>query len=129
MIRSEREAGRLRENVVLEKSKAFAIRIIRLYQFLGDSKREFVLSKQLRRSGTSIGANIREAVQGFSRNDFLYKMNLALEESSETCYWLELLYETDYLSSAQYESIYADAQELLKLLTAIIKTTRPPSTP
>ena len=129
MIRSEREAGRLRENVVPEKSKAFAIRIIRLYQFLGDSKREFVLSKQLLRSGTSIGANIREAVQGFSRNDFLYKMNLALKESSETCYWLELLYETDYLSSAQYESIYADAQELLKLLTAIIKTTRPPSTP
>ena len=129
MIRSEREAGRLRENVVLEKSKAFAIRIIRLYQFLGDSKREFVLSKQLLRSGTSIGANIREAVQGFSRNDFLYKMNLALKESSETFYWLELLYETDYLSSAQYESIYADAQELLKLLTAIIKTTRPPSTP
>ena len=119
----------MRENVVLEKSKAFAIRIIRLYQFLGDSKREFVLSKQLLRSGTSIGANIREAVQGFSRNDFLYKMNLALKECSETCYWLELLYETDYLSSAQYESIYADAQELLKLLTAIIKTTRPPSTP
>ena len=119
----------MRENVVLEKSKAFAIRIIRLYQFLGDSKREFVLSKQLLRSGTSIGANIREAAQGFSRNDFLYKMNLALKECSETCYWLELLYETDYLSAAQYESIYADAQELLKLLTAIIKTTKSPSTP
>ena len=88
-----------------------------------------MLSKQLLRSGTSIGANVREAVQGFSRSDFLYKMNIALKESSETCYWLELLYETGYLSAAQYESVYADAQELFKLLTAIIKTTKPSSTP
>ena len=76
-----------------------------------------------------MGPIFEKLSRGFSRNDFLYKMNLAIKECSETCYWLELLYETDYLSAAQYESIYADAQELLKLLTAIIKTTKSPSTP
>ena len=82
------------------------------------------MSKQILRAGTSIGANVREAVQGFSRNDFIYKMSLALKESSETRYWLELLYETDYLSAGQYESIYSDAVELFSLLTAIVKNTR-----
>ena len=114
----------IRENVVADKSKAFAIRVVRLYQYLKDERREFVLSKQLLRSGTSIGANIREAAQGFSRNDFLFKMNLSLKECSETCYWLELLYATDYLSEGQFQSIYTDAQELLKLLTAICKRTQ-----
>ena len=98
--------------------------MIRLYQLLTAEKKEFVLSKQLLRAGTSIGANVKEATQGFSRNDFLYKMSIALKECSETCYWIELLHETDYLSSSQFESIYADAKELLKMLTSIIKTTK-----
>ena len=116
----------MKENTVETKSKEFAVRIVRLYQFLTEEKREFVLSKQLLRAGTSIGANVREGTQAFSRNDFVFKMNTALKESNETCYWLELLYETDYLSQPQFDSIYADAHELLKLLTAIIKTAKAP---
>ena len=112
----------MRENLIQEKSKRFAIRIIRLYQHLSQEKREFVLSKQLLRSGTSIGANVREAVQGFSRNDFRYKLSLALKESEETQYWLELLHETDYLSPKEFHSIYSDARELTKILTSILKT-------
>ena len=114
----------MKDNIVERKSKAFAVRIIRLVQYLQREKNEFVLSKQLLRSGTSIGANIREAVQGFSKNDFLFKMSIALKECSETRYWLELLVETDYLSSTEFESIYSDASELQKLLTSIVKTTR-----
>ena len=114
----------MKENAVETKSKKFAIRTIRLYQFLTEDKKEYVMSKQVLRAGTSVGANVREAVQGFSRNDFVYKMSLALKECSETRYWLELLYETDYLSDEQYESIYNDAVELFSLLTAIVKNTR-----
>ena len=117
----------MKENAIESKSKSFAIRIIRLYQFLTNEKREYTLSKQLLRAGTSVGANVREGVQGFSRNDFVYKMSLALKECSETCYWLELLYETDYLSPTQYSSIYSDATELFKLLTAIVKSTKEPA--
>ena len=114
----------LKENLVETKSKEFAVRIIRLYQYLVSEKQEYVMSKQLLRSGTSIGANVREGIQGFSKNDFIYKLAIALKESSETQYWLELLYETDYLTKAEFESIYLNAQELTKLLTAIIKTTK-----
>ena len=114
----------MKENAIELKTKSFAVRIIRLYQFLVTEKREFVLSKQLLRAGTSIGANVREGVQGFSRNDFVYKMSIALKECNETCYWLELLRETDFLSSSQYDSIYADATELLKMLTSIVKTVK-----
>ena len=121
-LRNRRRVVLTRENVIQEKSKRFAIRIIRLYQHLSQEKREFVLSKQLLRSGTSIGANVREAVQGFSRSDFRYKMSLALKESEETQYWLELLHETDYLSSKEFDSIYSDARELTKILTSILKT-------
>ena len=111
-----------RENAIERKSFAFAVRIVRLSQFLREEKREFVLSKQILRSGTSIGANVREAVQGFSRSDFRYKMSLALKESEETQYWLELLHETDYLSPKEFDSIYSDARELTKILTSILKT-------
>jgi four helix bundle protein len=110
--------------MVESKSKAFAVRIVRLYQFLTEQKREFVLSKQLLRAGTRIGANIREGTQAFSRNDFVFKMNTALKECNETCYWLEILYETDYLSQSQFDSIYADANELFRLLTSIVKTAK-----
>lgn len=112
------------ENVVADKSKAFAIRIVRLYQFLTVEKKEYVLSKQLLRSGTSIGANIREGMYGQSRADFHTKLTIALKETSETDYWLELLLETDYLTKEQYNSISTDCKELLKLLTAITKKTK-----
>ena len=114
----------MKENVIESRSKSFAVRVVRLYQFLANEQKEFVLSKQLLRAGTSIGANIREGIQGFSRNDFVYRMSIALKECNETCYWLELLHETNYLSPSQFESIYADAKELLKMLTAIVKTTK-----
>lgn len=113
-----------KDNVIVNKSKAFAIRIVRLYQYLCGEKREFVLSKQLLRSGTSIGANVKEAVRGQSKADFISKMSIALKEASETEYWLELLYETDFLDRTQFDSIYADNQELLKILTSIIKSSK-----
>ena len=110
------------KNVIVEKSKTFAIRIIKLYKYLCDERREFVLSKQLLRSGTSIGANVKEAIRGQSRADFYAKMNIALKEASETEYWLELIHESDYIDSKSFESIYSDCQELLRLLMAITKT-------
>ena len=105
-----------------EKSKSFAIRIVRLYQYLKDEKNEYVLSKQLLRSGTSVGANLSEAKYAISRNDFITKQYIALKEVSETLYWLELLFKTDYLSQEQYDSIYQDAEELRKLLSSSTKT-------
>lgn len=110
-----------RENTIVDKSKGFAVRIVKLYQYLCAEKREFVLSKQLLRSGTSIGANVTEAIRGQSKADFISKMSIALKEASETEYWLELLHETDFLDRKQFESIYADNQELLKILTSIVK--------
>ena len=114
----------MKDNIVADKSKAFAIRIIRLYKYLKNEKKEFYLSKQIVRSGTSIGANIREAVLSFSNADFIFKMNTALKEASETEYWLELLYETDFISDTEFNSIYKDCTELVKLLTAIVKTSK-----
>lgn len=106
----------MKDDVILEKSEIFAIRIIRLYQFLTKKKNEYVLSKQVLRSGTSIGANITEAKSAFSKKDFLAKMYIAFKECSETIYWLNLL--------VKYDSINADAVEIRKILSAITKTTR-----
>ena len=114
----------MKENVVRDKSKAFAIRIVRLYQYLCNDKKEYILSKQLLRSGTSVGANVKEALRGQSKPDFSAKMSIALKEISETEYWLEILHETDYLNEAQFTSIYTDCQELLKILYSIVKTAR-----
>ena len=111
-------------NVVKEKSFAFAIRIVNLHRFLSAEKREFVLSKQLLRSGTAIGALVREAEQAESQLDFIHKMAIALKEANETEYWILLLRETEYLFAKESESILADTTELLKLLTSIIKTAR-----
>lgn len=110
------------DNVIVEKSKAFALRIIKLYKYLCNEKKEYILSKQILRSGTSIGANIKEAIRGQSKADFYAKMNIALKESSETEYWLELLYESDYIDEKSFNDIYADCQELLRLLMSITKT-------
>lgn len=111
-------------NIVLDKSKLFAVRTIKLYQYLCNEKSEYILSKQLLRSGTSIGANLKEAIRGQSKADFVAKMNIALKEASEAEYWLELLQETGYLTHMQGESILSDCRELLKLLTSIIKSSR-----
>ena len=108
-------------NAVLDKSKSFSIRIIRLYKYLHDEKHEYVLSKQILRSGTSIGANIREATRGQTTPVFYSKMNIALGEADETAYWLELLYGGEYISKGQFDSIYSDNEELIRLLTSITK--------
>jgi len=110
------------DNAILLKSKAFALRIIRLYQYLSEEKREFILSKQLLRSGTSIGANTREAMRGQSKPDFYSKLNIALKEADESMYWLELVYESGYIDTKQFDSIYADCKELVALLVSITKT-------
>jgi len=112
------------DNILLEKSKQFAIRIIRLCQYLRKEKKEFIISDQIFRSGTSIGANSRESRRAQGTKDFIYKLYVALKEADETAYWLELLVETDYISQTEFISIYADCEELLKLLTSIIKTTK-----
>ena len=110
-----------KDNIIWDKSKGFAVRIIKLCQFLSKDQREFVLSKQLLRSGTSIGANVREAHHAMSNAEFRAKMNIALKEASETEYWLELLQETGYLTKEQFDSIYQDSNEINKLLISIIK--------
>ena len=104
------------------KSKKFAIRIVHLYQYLCCEKKEFVLSKQLLRCGTSIGANLAESECAISKKDFLAKVYIALKECSETLYWLELLWETGYLSQPEYASIYSDCDELRKMLSSTTKT-------
>lgn len=111
------------ESVIRDKSKAFAIRIVRLYRYLCDEKKEFVLSKQLLRSGTSIGANVVEAQAAVSKKDFLAKMYVSFKECCETEYWLELLHETGYLSDSEFESINQDNTTLKKLLSSITFTT------
>ena len=104
------------------KSKRFAIRIVRLYQFLCDEKKEYVLSKQILRSGTSIGANLAEAEAASSRKDFQAKIYIALKECTETQYWLELLKETDYLTGGQFQSLNSDCEEIRKMLSSTTKT-------
>ncbi len=114
----------MNENVIKIKSFKLAIRIVKLYQYLGNDKREFVLSKQVLRSGTSVGAMVREAEHAESKTDFKHKMAIAQKEANETLFWLELLKETDYLTKEQFQTIYDDTVEIIKLLTSIIKTTK-----
>jgi four helix bundle protein len=109
---------------VQEKSFRFAVRIVNLCRYLQTERKEYVLSKQLLRSGTSIGANIAESQQAQSRADFVNKLNIALKEAYETNYWLRLMSETQYLKTQEFESIIADCKELEKLLIAIVKTSK-----
>ena len=111
-------------SIVKEKSYAFAIRIVKVYQYLTIRKKEFVISKQVVRSGTSIGANVHEALQGQSKKDFTAKMSIALKEASETEYWLNLLRDTGYLSEHEHKSIVNDCMEIGRMLTSIVKTSR-----
>ena len=112
----------MKENLVLEKAEHFAVRIVKLYNFLRNEKKEYVLSKQLARSGTSIGANINESTCAISEKDFLSKLYIALKEAAETMYWLRLLNKTGYLNQRQFDSMYSDCEELKKLLQSITKT-------
>ena len=112
------------EQTVERKSFLFAVRIVKLSKHLNVNKKEYVLSKQLLRSGTSVGANIAEAEQAQSKADFISKMNIALKEAVETNYWLRLLQASDYLSDAEFSSIHSDCRESEKILTAIIKTAK-----
>ncbi len=113
-----------RDNVIQSKSYHFAIRIVELYKLIICEKKEFVMSKQVLRSGTAIGALIREAEHAQSKADFINKVNIALKEANETVYWLELLKDTAYLDEEHFESIHKDAVELVKILIKIVKTSR-----
>ena len=113
-----------RDNPIAVLSKSFALRIVRLERYLKDEKREFTLSKQLLRSGTSIGANVRESIYAQSKADFINKMSIALKESSETEYWLELLHESEYLDDKAFQSIYDDNSRISATLINIIKKSK-----
>ena len=112
----------MNDNVIENKSFDFAVRIVNLHKHLSNEKKEFVLSKQLLRSGPSIGANVSEAVRGQSKADFLAKMSIALKEANESHYWIRLLYKTDFLTEQEFNSIENDVVELIKILSSICKT-------
>ncbi|WP_425076788.1 four helix bundle protein [Psychroserpens sp. S379A] len=113
-----------KENVIKTKSFQFAIKIVELYKILTVSKREFVMSKQLLKSGTSIGANVRESEHAESKADFIHKLSIALKEANETEYWLDLLKQTEYLENSDYLALKNDIKELLKILISIIKSSK-----
>ena len=110
----------MKESVIRRKSKDLALKIISQYKYLVEDKKEYILSKQLLRSGTSIGANVVEASNAQSDNDFIANLYIALKEAGETQYWLELLYESEYLDMDKFDSVYEDCTEVIKILTAII---------
>ena len=114
----------MKENIVMNKSYAFALRIIKLYKYLITEKKEFVLSKQVLRSGTAVGALIKEAEHAQSKADFINKMNIALKEANETEYWIMLLQDSDYLEEKETISIRVEISELIKLLASIVKTSK-----
>jgi four helix bundle protein len=114
----------MKENVIKTKSFAFALRVVKLARYLQTEQKEYVLSKQVLRSGTSVGALVREAEHAQSKADFISKMSIALKEANETEYWIDLLHQSDYIDDSNYQSIQPDIEELLKLLVSIVKTSR-----
>jgi four helix bundle protein len=114
----------MKRNIVLEKSFDFAVRVVNLYKFLVEHKKEYVLSKQILRSGTAIGALLREAQQAESNADFIHKLSISLKEANETEYWLTLLYKTNYINNNQFSSLNENIEELIKLLVSIIKSSK-----
>lgn len=114
----------MKKNVVKDKSFAFAVRIVRTYQYLKDVKDEYTLSKQLLRAGTSVGAMIRESEHAESKADFIHKLAIVQKEINESIYWLELLHQTDYITSEEFNSVNSDAVEIIKLVTAILKSSK-----
>ena len=113
-----------RESLIEEKTFAFAKRMVKAYQFFSAEKKEFVLSKQLLRSGTSVGAMVQEAKFAQSRADFINKLSIALKEANEAKYWIKLLYETDYMEKTMYESVYGDVKEIVAMLVSIVRTSK-----
>lgn len=114
----------MKENVIKNKSLEFALRIVKLFQYLSDTKKEYVLSKQLLRSGTSIGALVRESEHAESKADFIHKLSIALKEANESDYWIELLYRSGYLAESEFQSLFSDLDEVIRLLVSIIKTSK-----
>ena len=112
------------ENTVVEKSFEFAVRIVKLYRFLCDARNEYVMSKQILKCGTSIGANVAEAQKGQSKADFTAKMQISLKEANETEYWLRLLHRTEYITKEQFVSMHRDVKELIALLSSICKSSK-----
>ena len=113
-----------KEPIIKVKSEAFAIRVIKMYKYLNIQKNEYILSKQILRSGTSVGANVNESRNAQSTLDFISKLSIALKEADETAYWLKCLYGGEYISEVQYVSMNNDIQEIIKILVKIIKTTK-----
>ena len=113
-----------KEDALKEKSFAFSLRIVKLYRYLTETHREYILSKQLLRSGTAVGALVREAKYAQSKADFLHKLTIALKEANETYYWLDLLHQSGYLNDKMYHSIHPDIDELLRILIASTKTVK-----
>ncbi len=114
----------MKDSIVSQKSFDFALRIINLYKYLKDNKKEFILSKQLLRSGTSIGANVQEALGGQSKKDFISKFSIAYKESLETLYWINLLNKSNFINQNQSSSLINDCEEIIKIITKIIKTSK-----
>ncbi|VAW24457.1 hypothetical protein MNBD_BACTEROID01-2216 [hydrothermal vent metagenome] len=114
----------MKDNLIQQKSFDFAIRIVKLYKYLKNDKKEYVLSKQMLRSGTSVGANIEEGIAGQSKRDFIAKLQISLKETRETHYWLRLLTATDYLTEKETQNIIKECKEIMNILTAILKTTK-----
>lgn len=114
----------MRKNLIKDKSYSFALRIVKMYRYLIAERKEYVLSKQVLRSGTAIGALVMEAEHAQSRADFINKMNIALKEANETVYWLSLLQDSEYIDEQMFNSIFPEAEELLKILISIVKTTK-----
>ena len=113
-----------KESLIEEKTFAFAKRMVKAYQYFSAEKKEFVLSKQLLRSGTSVGAMVQEAKFAQSRADFINKLSIALKEANEAKYWIKLLYETDYMEKTMYESVYSDVKEIVAMLVSIVRTSK-----
>ena len=119
----------MKENLVQQKSYAFAVRIVRVFRYLAQKKKEYVLSRQLLRCGTSIGANVEEAIGAQSRADFIARITIAYKEARETSYWLRLLKDTNYLTAAQFDIVHAEAEELCRIIAAIQKSTKAKAAP
>jgi len=114
----------MKNNIIREKSYNFALRIVNLYKYISNSQKEFVLSKQVLRSGTSVGAMVEESLQAESKADFIHKLSIANKESNETLFWLRLLKDSEYLTIKEFDSIEMDCQEIIKLLISIIKKSK-----
>lgn len=112
------------ESIIAGKAYAFALEIVKVYKLLSNERKEYVLSKQLLRSGTSIGANINEAISGQSKRDFVYKLNISLKEARETNYWLNLLKDGEYINIKEFETLSSKCDEIIKILSSIIITTK-----